>query len=267
MRKIVLLIASVLLLFSCEEVIDIDLNDSEPRLVIEASLNLLKADGAPFNSYIRLTTTAHFFDDSIPIVDDAFVEIIDETGRIFYFNHTSNGYYQGIFVPKKDVEYTLKVYYNNEIYTASTHYIGAPALERVEQRNDGGFTGDQIELKVYFTDPADEENYYYFVGSSIKGNRRDVMNDRYFNGNTIFGFYVAEDLAPEDEVEFLLYGITEEFHDYMFALLEQTGNGSGPFETQPATVRGNIINETNRENYPLGYFRISEVSLLMYRVE
>ena len=54
----------------------------------------------------------------------------------------------------------------------------------------------------------------------------------------------------------------------MFILLQQTSDqGGGPFETQPATVRGNIVNQTNPDNYPLGYFRVSEVSTLNYTVQ
>lgn len=267
MKQFIIILISSFLFFSCEKVIDIDLNDSEPRLVIEANLNVLKADGANYNSYIRLTTTAPFFDDEVPYVDDATVEIIDETGRVYPFSHLTNGFYQSLFLPRPDMDYTLQIIYDNEVYSATTHFVGTPALEYIEQRDDGGFTGDQIELKAYFTDPADEENYYYFFGSSRRGNRRDVMSDEYFNGNNIFFFYMAEDLTSGDEVEFQLYGVTEQFHNYMFTLLGQTGNGAGPFATQPATVRGNIINETNWDNYPLGYFRISEVSVLKYIVE
>ena len=54
----------------------------------------------------------------------------------------------------------------------------------------------------------------------------------------------------------------------MFILLQQSSDQSdGPFETQPATVRGNFVNQTNEANFPLGYFRISEVSILTYTVE
>ena len=54
----------------------------------------------------------------------------------------------------------------------------------------------------------------------------------------------------------------------MFILLQQNAaDGGGPFETQPATVRGNCINDTNPENFPLGYFRLSEVAELIYTVE
>jgi hypothetical protein len=32
----------------------------------------------------------------------------------------------------------------------------------VEQNNEGGFTGEDIELKAFYTDPANIENYYFF---------------------------------------------------------------------------------------------------------
>ena len=44
-------------------------------------------------------------------------------------------------------------------------------------------------------------------------------------------------------------------------------NGGGPFQSPPATVRGNIINTTNAANYPLGYFSLSEFDVLYYSVE
>jgi hypothetical protein len=54
----------------------------------------------------------------------------------------------------------------------------------------------------------------------------------------------------------------------MIVLLQQTEDGGGgPFETQPATVRGNMINQTNPDNFPLGYFRISEISTIVYTVQ
>ena len=51
----------------------------------------------------------------------------------------------------------------------------------------------------------------------------------------------------------------------MFILLQQNSEeGGGPFETQPAAVRGNCINQSNPERFPLGYFRLSEVDEIMY---
>jgi hypothetical protein len=52
----------------------------------------------------------------------------------------------------------------------------------------------------------------------------------------------------------------------MNILLGITG-GVGPFSTPPATLRGNIVNLTNEENFCLGFFRLSEIDRLDYTVQ
>ncbi len=267
MKQFLLISMCTILLSSCEDVVDVDLNEAGPRLVIDAHINILIDSGASFNSFVQLTTTAPFFDNQIPVVEDASVQIVDSQGTVFPFEHQEDGIYEGTFFPEINSDYTLQVLYDNELYTATTHLVPTPQLEYVEQRDDGGFFGDQIELKAYFTDFPNERNFYFFFAASERGIRRDVFNDEFFEGNSIFGLYLADDLIAGDIVQFNLYGITEEYYNYMFILLQQTGGNGGPFETQPATVRGNIVNETNPENYPLGYFRMSELSILEYKVK
>ena len=70
---------------------------------------------------------------------------------------------------------------------------------------------------------------------------------------------------PEDEIELpatvtiKLSGITKDFYTYFEILTSQSGAADGgPFETPPTALLGNIINTTNEDNFPLGYFHISE---------
>jgi hypothetical protein len=254
------------LLCSCEEVIEVDLNTSEPRLVIEASINLLE-DGTS-NPSVKLSTTAPFFDDEIPFVTNAIVTITSDTGEIFDFEHIEFGVYKNTLIPEFNVNYTLEILYNDEIYTATQQLISSVPIEFVEQRNDGGFTGDEVEIKAFFTDPGGEENYYFFEARSEKGSVLDTYEDVFFDGNQIFGIYSVEDLETNDEIDFNLYGVDRQFYNFMLILLQQGSDDTGgPFETQPATVRGNVINNTNSENFPLGYFRISQTYTFNYTVE
>ncbi len=262
--KYIFLVCSVLLI-SCEEVIDLDLNDAEPKLVVEASI-LLEEDGSSF-AFVKLTTTAPFFDDNIPFVADAEVKITDEDGVEFPFIHTEQGIYTSNLIPQEDTNYTLEILYNSEVYTSSTQLVAAVPIEFVEQRNDGGFSGEDIELKAFFTDPGGIKNFYFFEGLSPKGNSFDALDDEFFDGNLIFGFYLVEDIEPGDQVNFNLYGIDQTNYNFIFTLLLQTEAPGGPFETQPATVRGNIINQSNPDNFPLGYFRVSEVYRFSYTVQ
>ncbi len=257
----------VLLLTSCEEVIDLDLNEAEPKLVIEASINTFPDDPGLSQAFVKLTTTAPFFDTEIPVVTDAVITVTHEDGTVFSFAHSENGYYFADLNPEPNILYTLEVIYQNEIYKASNTLFSSSPIEFVEQKDDAGFSGEDIELKAFFSDPAELENYYFFEGISEKGNIYDAISDEFFNGNQIFGYYLVEDIEPGDNVRFNLYGINEQNYNFIFTLLQQGDAPAGPFETQPATVRGNIVNETNPNNFPLGYFRISEAYTFFYTVQ
>ncbi len=266
MKKLFLIAVCFGIITSCEDVIDVELNNAPPRLVVEANMNVWENGTA--SSAVRLTTTAPFFDNNVPYVTDAEITVTDENGIIYPFTYSQNGIYFSNLSPQLNVEYTLRIKYKDETYSATETLYPVSSLEFVEQRDDGGFTGEDIELKAFFTDPTGEQNFYFFEGLSERGDALDVYNDEFFDGNTIFGYYLVEDLAPGDEVQFNLYGVSEAFYNFMFILLQQTNDqGGGPFETQPATVRGNIVNETNPDNFPLGYFRVSEVSTLNYTVQ
>ncbi len=266
MKRVVILLFVFALFTSCEEVVEIELNTSEPRLVIEASVNLLE-DGTS-KSTVKLTLTAPFFDNQIPEVDDASVVITADNGMVYSFNYTDNGIYESSLIPQSDINYSLEIIYKGETYSATEQLVSVSSLEFVEQLNDGGFSGEDIELKAYFTDPPGLGDHYFSEGVSDRGLNLDTFFDKFFDGNQIFGFYRVDDLAVGDEVTFNLYGVNKQFYNFMFVLLQQNSDqGGGPFETQPATVRGNIINQNNIDNFPLGYFRVSEVSTLTYTVQ
>ena len=258
-------------LTSCEDVIDLNLNTSEPRLVIDASLNWIK--GTTGNEQkIKLTLTAPYFDTTVPPANGAQVVVKDSDNNTFNFIEESNTgiYINNNFIPEINKTYILEIIYEGETYTGTESLKSVVPIDYVEQKNNGGFSGNETELKAYYTDPADQENYYFFEFKSdvVEIPSLEVYKDEFTNGNQIFGFYSEEDLNPGNQVVIRNYGISKRFYEFMFLLLQQNSTDTGgPFETQPATIRGNIINQTNSDNFPLGYFRLSEVDELVYTVE
>jgi hypothetical protein len=270
-KHITLFIAIITLFTSCEDVVDIDLNSAEPKLVIDASINWEK--GTLGNEQeIKLTLTAPYYDSVIPPANGAIVSIVDSNSNTFSFTEDGiTGIYKNtIFTPILNETYTLTINYQSEVYTATEILTPVVAIDYIEQEDEGGFLGDEIELKAYYTDPGNEENYYFFefLNTNITEiPSLEVYDDEFSDGNQIFGFYSHEDLEIGDVVDIKNYGVSERFYNYMSILLEQSGEGGGPFGTQPTTVRGNCINQTNSENFPLGYFRLSEVDALTYTVQ
>ena len=270
MKNYILILLSAIFCISCEDVIDVDLETSDPRLVIEATVNV--EENGTVSAIVKLSETAPFFDNVIPPVTDAIVTITSENGEVFNFPHVGEGVYTSDFIPVLETAYTLEVVHNNETYTATESLNTVVPLEdEVEQENDGGFTGEEIELTAFFTDPQGVDNFYLIeilVDDSQTDEGIEAFSDEFFDGNTIPIFYVNEILEPGVTVTFNLFGVDEEFFNFMTILLQQIEDGGGgPFETQPATVRGNMINQTNPNNFPLGYFRISEKSTIIYTVQ
>lgn len=271
MKKILYILLASLCLTSCEDVIDVTLDTAEPRLVIDAALNLVR-DTVDTKQSIILTLSAPFFNEDVPPATGAVVYVTDAFDNRFDFIEVDDtGIYENdSLIPEIDGTYTLHVIYNEETYTATEQFKSVTPIEAVEQKNDAGFSGDEIEFKAFYTDPADEENYYLYEFStpSIKMNWLEVYNDEFTNGNRIFAFFSNEDIAEGDSLNIRSFGISERFYEYMNILLLQTDADSGdPFQTQPALLRGNCVNETNPENYPFGYFRVSEVYTFTYIVE
>ncbi|NRD21114.1 DUF4249 domain-containing protein [Winogradskyella eckloniae] len=271
MKKVIYLVILCTTLYNCEDVIDVDLNETEPRLVIEASIDWYKNTTGNSQS-IKLSLSAPFFEDVVPPANDAIVHITDSNGNLFSFIEEGNSgiYNTTNFTPVIDETYTLIVNYNNEIYTATETLKSVVPIDYIEQNNEGGFLGDEIEIKVYFTDPLNIDNYYFFeYYSDISDSPNlDVAEDRFIDGNQIFGFYSEEDLSAGNELTIRHYGVSRQYYEFMNILLQQGNNdGGGPFETQPATVRGNCINTTNEDHYAFGYFRLSEVEEAIYIIE
>ncbi|MDO6597144.1 DUF4249 domain-containing protein [Oceanihabitans sp. 2_MG-2023] len=271
MKQVIILILLCVFTFSCEDVIDINVPTESPKLVIDASINWLK-DTPGNEQSIKLTLSADFYEDLIPPANNAQVSITDLNNNTFDFvEDGQTGIYQNnTFIPEINGVYNLTIIYNDEVYNATETLKSVSEIDFVEQELNGGFTGEETEIKVYFTDPAEQENYYFFeyVSSIEDSPVLDTLTDEFINGNQIFGLYIEEDLEPGDTITAKHFGVSERFYEFMFLLLQQTSDdGGGPFETQPATVRGNCINLTNPENFPFGYFRLSEVAEIQYTIQ
>lgn len=262
---------TTILLLNCEDVIDLKVPTSDPKLVIEASLNWFDGtDGS--EQEIKLTLSAPFFDSDVPPANNAIVIVEDTNGNSFNFIEESNSgiYKTTSFIPEINQEYTLNINYNGETYLGTEIMTSVTPIDYIEQNNEGGFSGEDIELKAYYTDPENIKNYYFyeFISDIPEYPILEVYDDEFTDGNQIFAFYTEEDLQADDEIIINNYGVSEQFYQFMFLLLQQTADdGGGPFETQPATVRGNCVNITNPDNFPLGYFRASQAYQFTYIVE
>jgi hypothetical protein len=270
--KYIGIIVGILLVQSCQDVVEVDLENAEPKLVIDANIKWQKGtDGK--EQKIFLTTTTNFYSNTIPNASGATVTITNSKNTVFDFieKKGTSEYICTNFTPEINENYTLKVVYKGEVYMSTEKLYPTPKIESVEQKNVPGFTGEVfIQFKFFYQDNGAEDNFYLigFVNDKRVSPEYGVTNDKFFQGNQMFGFFGEGEENVGEKLGYSLQGISERHFNYMNKLRSIAGNnGGGPFSTPPATLRGNITNQNNEKNFPFGYFNLSEIDSGIHTVE
>jgi hypothetical protein len=275
MKKLIIyfvLVFTTVLFSSCEDVIDVDLNNAEPKLVIDGIIKWQKGTTGA-EQVIKLSLTNDFFTNDILAANGASVTITNSLNETFIFleDGVTGNYICNNFNPVIGETYSLVVVYNGELYSATNTFVSGPPILNVQQEIAQGFGGeDEIEVKYFFQDNGSEDNYYLL---GVKNPNKQipefgVVSDEFFQGNLMFGFYGSSETESGITLKLSVQGITFGYYNYMNILTTIAGSGTGnPFATPPATLRGNIINQTNSDNFPLGYFHLSEIDEIDYLVQ
>lgn len=273
MKKITFYLIAIIAFFTigCEDVIDVDLDNAVPKLVIEAAINWKKGTSGN-QQKIKLTTTSGFYSSEIPKVSGATVSIKNSANVVFNFIEVPNTgeYTCATFIPVLNETYTLTIISKGNTYSATETLKSVTPITKIVQNNQGGFTGNDVEIKTFYQDPNGESNYYLYKYAYSNQKKSDfyVDEDEFFNGNEFFSISQNDELKKGDTIEVSHFGISKAYYNYMSILVSIAGNsGGGPFQSPPATVRGNITNTTDSANYPLGYFSLSEVDVRNHTIE
>ncbi|MBC7440196.1 MAG: DUF4249 domain-containing protein [Flavobacterium sp.] len=265
------IILLAIFLTSCEKEIYVPLNTAPPKLVIDASIKWKK--GTLGNKQqIKLSTTFDYYSNIVPKISGATIFVKDSNNNTFNFEETDTlgNYNCNNFIPVLNQEYTLTVQHENQVYTASETLKPVPVIDKIEQKNDSGFTADVIQVKAFYTDNGATSDFYLFKfqASDKTIPSYQVYKDEFYQGNQIFGIYEDKNLKTDQDLNIAILGISERYYNYLSILISIAGNTSGaPFQSPPATVRGNIVNTTNEKNYPLGYFNLSEMDFRKYTIK
>ena len=273
MLKNFLSLGIVIIFFAaCEEVIDVDLNYSNERLVIEGHLNWIKESGQT-EQFIALSKTSPYFDNLREAASGAKVQITDLKNNIFEFTEKEN---TGIYYPLDTIPYnvgkelTLEILYQNQQYIGSEVLYPVASIYKIEQDSIPFFGNVATQIEAYSMDEKNEDNYSYFEFLSDRLDDQveyNVYRDDFSNGSEYYGVILDGDLEKNDKVRIRQYSLSKTAYQYWYLLILQNTQQGGPFQTNPANLNGNMINITKSENSPLGYFRVSEVSEINYIVK
>lgn len=269
--KIMLMLFVGLFVTGCEKVIKEDLKTAAPRLVVDASIDWVK-NTAGNEQKIILSTTTGYFSSEFPGVSGAIITVTNPSNIVFDFVEMpgTGQYICNNFLPVIGQTYNLKIVLNGETYTASETFTPVPEIEdNIDQNSKGGEAGDEMEITFYYKDDASQKNSY--LNSITEPHSAfpelEVEDDEHTNGNLMQESYSQEKLEAGDQVDIKLYGISKSYYNYMFKLIVASGNDGNPFPTIPSAVRGNIVNQTDNNNYTFGYFRLAEVATKSYTIK
>lgn len=254
----------LLFLISCEKVIDIDLNQSNPRFVIEGNLSNVTGE-----SKVRISKTLNFDETTAyPAISVALVTITDnKLNQTDTLTETSSGiYFKPGLAGRQGHSYTMMVKIGNEIFTAVSTMPLSVKLDSLVQENlagtgTGGGPGGSgrpgnpggnhdyetiIQITPHYTDPVNSENYYQFEVT-----RNDTLVDDVFIRNDV-GFNGSSSHLPlrikadkGDVVTIDMQCIDKTVYNYFFGLNENINQSSAT----PANPASNI------NNGALGYFK------------
>lgn len=236
---------------SCTKVIDVNLDNVAPVMVVEANIT---DTAGPYQ--VRLNKTIDIDkDNNFPAVQNATVTMSDDAGNTETLQETAAGVYTGTAIQGVSGRtYTLTIATNDgETYTAVSTMPQKVTYDSLGMKAVTGFDGEVLYPTVYFTDPAGVENYYRAVRyvNGIPDGDLYIRSDQFSDGNSreliLFAQGPPEErnLMPGDVVTVELRCINEQMYDYLTERSEADGNSQA---ATPANPEGNISNDA------LGYF-------------
>ncbi len=293
MRKVFkyLLLLSIIGMYACEDVIDIDVESASGDLVIDAWI-----DNRNQTQQINLTLAQGYFDNTNPSIAAGAEVVVNNITKGQSFEFESNSSYYS-WSPQNteqlgEVGDVLQLFisYEGQEYTAETSIMRVPSVDSITQEfiddevflDDGIYTeffardfsgtGDAYWIKTYkngeFLNDATEINIAFDAGfdagSMVDGiifipPIRDLANE--LDGD---GLPIAWESGEEIRVE--IHSLTEPAFNFMEITRDQISNGSnGIFALPLANVRSNIVKSDGSS--ALGFFNVAAVSSMEKTIE
>ena len=264
-RKNVLLICLPLLLWACTDIVEIDLPNQEPQLVI----NGLFTPDSVWNVDISAGQNA-LSNETYKQVQDATVELYQGGKHLFNLLHNGNGKYKSeVVLPQELQHYTLKVsapgYPTSE---ASNFAPSLPAIRSIKVYRTFNSLNPSMppeaEVRFVLDDVPGMQNYYFvsayfqdtaYTGEAFKNysglnfmapiEKEFTMGSRYFFSDKLIDgkpttLTLRYTLIKGKTVHLNISQISPDYYHYVRTLVKQSYNDN--FMTTPGPVHNNIRN-------------------------
>lgn len=277
MRYLIIFLFTVVTLVSCDEPIRLDLNQTQPKTVIEAQVT-----NKPGYQYVKVSRSMGFYESGkTPRITNADVTVEDDLGNVFTFIHNPNEHpdSSGIYIPSSPFvgeagkTYRLRVDIAGEVFTGEDMMHSVIPIDSIkyeiddDQVEDPNEEGKVYELLLFAREPQDEDNYYLFKfyrnDSLIYYNETDIyFTDDAFLGEEINGVPSPVYYGKNDVGRVEVYSLSRVGYVYfsdLWTLLNNDGGGMfGPIPSSP---------RTNLTNGAIGFFQVSAIAEDQIKIE
>jgi len=252
---------AVLLPESCQDVINVDLRNAAPRIVIEGSVSNL-SDSVIVAVHF---STDFYTPESITPVNDAVLTLKDSAGTDHPLSRVADGIYKAGNISAKPGDiFDLVIAEAGNSYTS---VATMPVLVKIDSvfitRDPDRRDGDVVNVRI--KDPAGIPDYYQFEifrNDSLlnTGNNFIIVSDKYFDGKTgslpIGGRRLGiNTFNSGDRITVRMKNIEKWMYDYLDILRSITNQEAIFSITTPANPPGNISGNA------LGYFSANSISV------
>lgn len=270
MKNIILPVLLAVVLCSCEKTVLLDLNQTEPRIIIEGLVT-----NQPGRQYVRVSRSSGFYQaGDAPAVENAEITVSDNHGNKYLFIHNpagkvdSAGYYMPVSAFQGVVgnTYKLSVTIGEDLYEGSDLLQPVTLIDSLgsrisdDEQEDPKDEGKYYEVLMFAKEPQQSTDYYLF-----KFYRNDSLTfyddtDIYYADDEVLGedidgipspvYYAPGDLARVEMYSLSRNGFV--FYNDLQTLLTSDG---GLFSQPPSNSR------TNLSHGALGYFQASALEM------
>jgi hypothetical protein len=250
MSRLLYILFFLIILTGCEKVIDVDLNEANPAVVIEGNINYENG-----RLKVIISKTGSYFETgSGEKVSNANVFLKHHSGEIFEINRTAPGTYEKdeLLLQPGNV-YKLIAQVDGNEYEAESLLKNPIQIDSLGYTyyNGNNFFDGGYRLQLYFSDPVNEENFYrikIFKNGRMENEVNDliVFDDSGLDGKVIEVTLRGQPFNIDDQAEVHLVTLDKNAYEY-FASLRELAN-TNPGSPAPANPISNFSNGA------LGYF-------------
>jgi hypothetical protein len=277
-----------ILFFSCEDVVEVELENGVSQLVVDAFISNKNE-----TQIIQLTKSSNFFGETefVPAIGASVMVTNLDDNTVFVFTDDDNdGKYtfgsnvNDSITLSPDVSFSLRIEYENEVYTSVTIAKRVPTIDSINWEyvpaqlgaDNGGYAAELVAR-----DLPGATDYYWIRAykNNVRDDRKEAINltvDGSFSAesqndgllfippiSTLVSTNFEDSLGLGDTWRYELWSISQPTYKFWQEVLNQTVDGAlgALFATPTANVRTNIeSSSSDPEKTAIGWFSVSLVS-------